>query len=39
MQPGWYLDASDRAWLRWYDGTNWTEHVAANPHPGSSRTP
>ncbi|MFN0029298.1 MAG: DUF2510 domain-containing protein, partial [Acidimicrobiales bacterium] len=27
MQPGWYLDASDRAWLRWYDGTNWTEHV------------
>jgi uncharacterized membrane protein YfcA len=25
--PGWYVDQQDTRYLRWYDGTGWTEHL------------
>lgn len=29
--PGWYPDPSGRGGLRWWDGTQWTQHVQAMP--------
>jgi hypothetical protein len=29
VQPGWYGDPQSQSQVRWYDGTNWTEHVRA----------
>ena len=32
IQPGWYADPSaGPAWLRWWDGSRWTAHVAPPP--------
>lgn len=31
MTPNWYFDPRDRSILRWWDGTNWTEHVKPAP--------
>ena len=30
-EPGWYVDPTDSAHLKWWDGTIWTEHRQANP--------
>lgn len=32
MQPNWYDDPWSPATLRWWDGAQWTAHVAARPH-------
>jgi hypothetical protein len=29
--PGWYADPQNAAGLRYFDGTQWTEHVAPRP--------
>jgi hypothetical protein len=31
--PGWYPDPSRPGALRWWDGTQWSEHQAAAPQP------
>jgi Domain of unknown function (DUF4190)/Protein of unknown function (DUF2510) len=31
--PGWYPDPSRPGSLRWWDGTQWSEHRAAMPQP------
>ena len=30
-EAGWYVDPTDSAHLKWWDGTVWTEHRQANP--------
>jgi hypothetical protein len=35
--PGWYTDPQNAAGLRYFDGSQWTEHVA--PRPNASATP
>ncbi len=41
LQPGWYADPaappSGQPWLRWWDGSRWTHHVAP-ANPTDSRT-
>ncbi len=43
-QPGWYPDPQNPATMRWFDGTQWTEHVSPvvtmdpNAPRGSSRS-
>ncbi len=40
-QPGWYPDPHHPGSLRWFDGTQWTEHVSGAPalaRPASSRS-
>ena len=27
VDPGWYADPSDAAYVRWWDGSGWTDHV------------
>ncbi len=35
--PGWYPDPQNSATVRWFDGEQWTEHVAAaDPEPAPS---
>lgn len=29
--PGWFPDPAGMQTLRWYDGTNWTDHLAPMP--------
>ena len=29
--PGWYHDPSGSGWLRWWDGTWWTDQVVDRP--------
>lgn len=35
LSAGWYPDQQNPAWIRWYDGTQWTHHVqpATTPPP------
>jgi hypothetical protein len=33
---GWYLDRPDSDQLRYFDGTQWTDHYAPNPRPASA---
>lgn len=35
VKPGWYPDPSASAQMRWWDGTQWTEHIA----PAAAHTP
>lgn len=38
LSAGWYPDQQNPAWIRWYDGTQWTHHVqpATAPPPPPS---
>ena len=36
---GWYPDPQNPATVRWFDGTQWTEHVAAAGSPGPHPAP
>src|SRR6187200_3013681 len=47
MQPGWYADPIDPTVQRWWDGTEWTAHVARDgvtwdlplpPEPATTKT-
>jgi len=33
--PGWYADPQNAAALRYFDGSQWTEHVAPRPVPSA----
>jgi hypothetical protein len=33
--PGWYDDPNAPGGMRWWDGTQWTDHVAAPPAPAA----
>lgn len=35
--PGWYADPRDGRWLRWWDGSSWTEHL--HPVPPTAHHP
>jgi hypothetical protein len=37
-QPGWYADPHLPQQLRWFDGRQWTAHVAALPVPQRDRS-
>ncbi|MFC8038952.1 DUF2510 domain-containing protein [Paenarthrobacter sp. NPDC057355] len=37
--PGWYADASDPRYYRWWDGTAWTEHVGPPASPLLNQRP
>jgi Protein of unknown function (DUF2510) len=37
--PGWYPDPWGETGLRWWDGTNWTEHVQGQPVAGYAPGP
>lgn len=39
VQPGWIPDPSDSSTLRWWDGQQWTTHVARNGVVGSEPLP
>lgn len=31
--PGWYRPSPTEPHWRWWDGTNWTDHMTVGPHP------
>ncbi len=35
--PGWYAEPNSPSGLRWWDGTQWTEHVHPQPAPDQAR--
>lgn len=35
--PGWYPDARNSSFVRWWDGTQWTEHTQPIQHPAAQQ--
>jgi len=39
MEPAWHPDPQDPTQLRWWDGSQWTEHTASATDPGAGAAP